>query len=102
MAQEPRTSTLFPSTPLFRSRRLHQSPCSVPGTRRMKATPFPVSMALAGHMSTRFCRKRSEEHTSELQSPVHLVCRLLLEKKKNDTREYSRHPGFWRTTYHFG
>ncbi len=31
---------------------LHQSPCSVPGTRRMKATPFPVSSALAGHMST--------------------------------------------------
>ena len=31
---------------------LHQSPCSVPGTRRMKATPFPVSSALAGHRST--------------------------------------------------
>jgi hypothetical protein len=32
--------------------RLHQSPCSVPGTRRMNATPFPVSIALAGHMIT--------------------------------------------------
>ncbi len=36
--------------------RLHQSPCSVPGTRRMNATPLPVSMALAGHMITRCCR----------------------------------------------
>src|SRR5438876_5681098 len=34
--------------------------------------------------------KRSEEHTSELQSPVHLVCRLLLEKKKNETKEDSK------------
>ena len=37
---------------------LHQSPCSVPGTRRMKATPFPVRSALAGHMST-CCRRRA-------------------------------------------
>ncbi len=36
---------------------LHQSPCSVPGTRRMNATPLPVSSALAGHMSTRWRRK---------------------------------------------
>ncbi len=36
---------------------LHQSPCSVPGTRRMNATPFPVSRALAGHMITCCCRK---------------------------------------------
>ena len=35
---------------------LHQSPCSVPGTRRMNATPFPVRSALAGHMSTRWVR----------------------------------------------
>ena len=35
---------------------LHQSPCSVPGTRRTKATPFPVRRALAGHMSTRWLR----------------------------------------------
>src|SRR5690348_17479966 len=35
-------------------------------------------------------RIRSEEHTSELQSPVHLVCRLLLEKKKNDTLKSTR------------
>ena len=37
--------------------RLHQSPCSVPGTRRMKATPFPVKSALAGHMITCCQRK---------------------------------------------
>src|SRR5258708_25700550 len=38
-------------------------------------------------MEIRHARKRSEEHTSELQSPDHLVCRLLLEKKKKTTRE---------------
>src|SRR5258708_40286477 len=36
------------------------------------------------HGCDRFCRSRSEEHTSELQSPDHLVCRLLLEKKKKE------------------
>src|SRR6266581_8912922 len=44
-------------------------------------------------------RRRSEEHTSELQSPVHLVCRLLLEKKKNTMPSLSRsatYPGGWR------
>src|SRR5438876_11399144 len=41
-----------------------------------------ASSSRSGGWARRFARKRSEEHTSELQSPVHLVCRLLLEKKK--------------------
>src|SRR2546422_7752760 len=73
MIRRPPRSTLFPYTTLFRSdhaderahvdrrRRLHR----FPGTVRLLQQP------------------RSEEHTSELQSRLHLVCRLLLEKKKN-------------------
>src|SRR6267154_4600048 len=65
MIRRPPRSTLFPYTTLFRS-----------GTR----TPIPCP---AGGLRDRSGRAaRSEEHTSELQSPVHLVCRLLLEKKK--------------------
>src|SRR5438552_8940342 len=65
--RRPPRSTLFPYTTLFRSpARRH----AVPG-RRLRA-------AAAAHPA----RQRSEEHTSELQSPDHLVCRLLLEKKK--------------------
>src|SRR6267154_5114203 len=64
MIRRPPRSTLFPYTTLFRSR---------PGRRRRGRPP---------RTATRGLRPRSEEHTSELQSPVHLVCRLLLEKKK--------------------
>src|SRR6266581_7684972 len=64
MIRRPPRSTLFPYTTLFRS--------TTPARRRSRRP--------AGW--TRRCRSRSEEHTSELQSPVHLVCRLLLEKKK--------------------
>src|SRR5690348_18226343 len=63
----PPRSTLFPYTTLFRSWR-YSSTSDRPRTR------FPDRQAKS---------PRSEEHTSELQSPVHLVCRLLLEKKKN-------------------
>src|SRR5690348_5235068 len=68
----PPRSTLFPYTTLFRSPRAAGP--STPGSSRTPAVLRP-----------RRCRPRagrSEEHTSELQSPVHLVCRLLLEKKK--------------------
>src|SRR6266581_2845574 len=64
MIRRPPRSTLFPYTTLFRSRRA----CSVSAD----GTPDGA---------VRACSTRSEEHTSELQSPVHLVCRLLLEKK---------------------
>src|SRR5690348_17677808 len=67
MIRRPPRSTLFPYTTLFRS-----SCCSTASSRRAFSTA-PVSSPSPW---------RSEEHTSELQSPVHLVCRLLLEKKK--------------------
>src|SRR6266702_5256800 len=63
MIRRPPRSTLFPYTTLFRSRR--DSPPTCPGCPRPSSSP-----------------PRSEEHTSELQSRGHLVCRLLLEKKK--------------------
>src|SRR5437867_7108099 len=67
MIRPPPRSTLFPYTTLFRS-----WPC-IPAPTRGSAGS--TRLALAG-------RRRSEEHTSELQSPYDLVCRLLLEKKK--------------------
>src|SRR5260370_31095249 len=67
MIRRPPRSTLFPYTTLFRS-----TPRS-----------FPLSMACSfAHSPTRMPPARSEEHTSELQSHLNLVCRLLLEKKK--------------------
>src|SRR5438552_9026729 len=74
MIRRPPRSTLFPYTTLFRSRI----------SARGRA---PSDMPL--QLSCRRRRRRSEEHTSELQSPDHLVCRLLLEKKKkNDHKNH--------------
>src|SRR6202047_4339776 len=70
MIRRPPRSTLFPYTTLFRSRSRPSSPAA-PGARR------PRGDGVAGALL------RSEEHTSELQSPYDLVCRLLLEKKTN-------------------
>src|SRR5438552_11899671 len=75
MKRRPPRSTLFPYTTLFRSARIS-------GTRRFLPRHrggFPT-IGRGQNMSSARCR-RSEEHTSELQSPDHLVCRLLLEKK---------------------
>src|SRR5438876_8745167 len=75
MIRRPPRSTLFPYTTLFRSNRKSfqiEVNCQIITTANAgiyRSIIFPISM-------------RSEEHTSELQSPVHLVCRLLLEKKK--------------------
>src|SRR5438876_4815960 len=68
MIRRPPRSTLFPYTTLFRSRSPGPTTMSCPGFEHL------------GPLQLTFLR--SEEHTSELQSPVHLVCRLLLEKKK--------------------
>src|SRR5438552_14240729 len=68
MIRRPPRSTLFPYTTLFRSR---------PGRRRGRGTRHR-SVRSDAHRA-----RRSEEHTSELQSPDHLVCRLLLEKKNS-------------------
>src|SRR3712207_754064 len=83
MIRRPPRSTLFPYTTLFRScvgagvQRLHPAPAQADaGAPRFLARP------LAGGGAARLPH-RSEEHTSELQSRQYLVCRLLLEKKKN-------------------
>src|SRR2546422_7606101 len=62
--------------------------------RRPGATPGHRRSPGAGRgLSGAPCRARSEEHTSELQSRLHLVCRLLLEKKKRHLPQTTRHPG---------
>src|SRR2546422_8549456 len=81
MIRRPPRSTLFPYTTLFRSpieparRHATTSPPGVSSTRRSSGTAANGWRPSAAHC-------RSEEHTSELQSRLHLVCRLLLEKKK--------------------
>src|SRR5690348_17377836 len=90
MIQRPPRSTLFPYTTLFRSVAVKRW---VKGAKRVLAAPFlTFGKAFSGSQATeprsqspRRFLDRSEEHTSELQSPVHLVCRLLLEKKKKKT-----------------
>src|SRR5689334_24328124 len=80
MLRRPPRSTLFPYTTLFRSSRTNRSstkaegPGCRAGTKAHQPMPAPDSAAARA--------ARSEEHTSELQSQFHLVCRLLLEKKK--------------------
>src|SRR5438477_7733484 len=74
MIRRPPRSTLFPYTTLFRS----------------PFTPSPPTLAFPElpSMAAPACTWRSEEHTSELQSHVNLVCRLLLEKKKRRGRHF--------------
>src|SRR5258708_22088734 len=102
MIRRPPRSTLFPYTTLFRSvvmsngsaTRAQLLACHPTGGAMFvgalnDARPFVLPEQLDEAISH---AERSEEHTSELQSPDHLVCRLLLEKKKNKTRlhEYDR------------
>src|SRR5688500_19323051 len=91
-------STLFPYTTLFRSharlrpgllpagqprRRLHAGAGADPRAAVLRADPEREPRAVRARHT------RSEEHTSELQSPCNLVCRLLLEKKKLDARKFN-------------
>src|SRR5258708_26690232 len=86
MIRRPPRSTLFPYTTLFRSqRRPSRLSFSAPITR-LPAFP-PASWWKRWKPCKSGRRRRSEEHTSELQSPDHLVCRLLLEKKKKNKLE---------------
>src|SRR5438876_9146337 len=83
MIRRPPTSTLFPYTTLFRSE--HGRVCNDCDYHPRKVEVQPVfqrAVALGAGVESPHLFPRSEEHTSELQSPVHLVCRLLLEKKK--------------------
>src|SRR2546426_4170049 len=98
MIRRPPRSTLFPYTTLFRSvdvpvPLITSQKITVLGASVAKRIPvFRVAgnvekRALTGIHKLRRVRYRSEEHTSELQSPCNLVCRLLLEKKKNRMSE---------------
>src|SRR2546425_8951761 len=96
MIRRPPRSTLFPYTTLFRSRAgaarrgardRHRGPDPV-GDR--DAGGDPVRPAVVGRPQEEAHLTRSEEHTSELQSLAYLVCRLLLEKKKNETTKRTR------------
>src|SRR5256885_12159573 len=89
MIRRPPRSTLFPYTTLFRSR----VPYGGRDFETLGEDPFlmsrivvPEMLAIQGEGTIATPKHRSEEHTSELQSPCNLVCRLLLEKKKNHPR----------------
>src|SRR5690348_17751392 len=88
MTRRPPRSTLFPYTTLFRSGDW------LGGARNGQTPSWRNREQPARRISIQH-RNRSEEHTSELQSPVHLVCRLLLEKKKygDGSRAVSRGDG---------
>src|SRR5256885_6570996 len=99
MIRRPPRSTLFPYTTLFRSLAGERSRCvhphqlvgvvdaleedEEPAIRQQEDHEEPA-FAHRGSVACGMLRLRSEEHTSELQSPCNLVCRLLLEKKKNE------------------
>src|SRR2546429_6217841 len=88
---EPRQTTLLATSPMRRNHST-SSPCrKAPRSPRPSAKPSPA-IRITGVILSRPASpgpsrwtERSEEHTSELQSRLHLVCRLLLEKKKNET-----------------
>src|SRR5437763_3627730 len=102
MIRRPPRSTLFPYTTLFRSVDLHGQPIVVAHARVIDLRNPTVS-GIRPRCAIRWRRvgasriarsilksigdgRRSEEHTSELQSPMYLVCRLLLEKKKKENK----------------
>src|SRR5437764_11759791 len=94
MIRRPPRSPLFPYTTLFRSRLPVARPClkdrcglaGVPKEKlHARSAYFAIDVQLIRQRACRACR--SEEHTSELQSPMYLVCRLLLEKKKAKIRD---------------
>src|SRR5437879_9936332 len=91
MIRPPPRSTLFPYTTLFRSR-----VSTVPGEPIWNGAPglsrVPADVSDPGAGAR---RPRSEEHTSELQSPMYLVCRLLLEKKKKTMRDEAARDETW-------
>src|SRR5258708_21121314 len=79
MIRRPPRSTLFPYTTLFRSCPWHPA---IVHRQRNPRQRYKVFLACYRLLRAAPWAQRSEEHTSELQSPDHLVCRLLLEKKK--------------------
>src|SRR2546425_6083197 len=98
MIRRPPRSTLFPYTTLFRSQ---VSGCAVRPRELLRRLPFRPHIMLTSFedksVIDRIPPLRSEEHTSELQSLAYLVCRLLLEKKKNKRVDFNLlHTSIWR------
>src|SRR5256885_7832021 len=103
MIRRPPRSTLFPYTTLFRSHCGTRCTCFWPmSTLRRKLSAMPLtnctwfgvirtSISPPSESSAHHRMNRSEEHTSELQSPCNLVCRLLLEKKKKNMTHIIHH-----------
>src|SRR5256885_6688524 len=90
MIRRPPRSTLFPYTTLFRSDAHRRGVCAGRRVHRLgirvghdEVAQLPAHAAEVRRIEKVDVTRRSEEHTSELQSPCNLVCRLLLEKKKN-------------------
>src|SRR2546429_6953073 len=89
MIRRPPRSTLFPYTTLFRSREaIGGIPFSLQCSARVACDTLPDRLFSLGSSLA----ARSEEHTSELQSRLHLVCRLLLEKKKTPASQPPHSP----------
>src|SRR5258708_16896374 len=87
MIRRPPRSTLFPYTTLFRSSTAPDAQVASVAERCTTSCSSTATSAVTPVFSrASTSTKRSEEHTSELQSPDHLVCRLLLEKKKNTAK----------------
>src|SRR2546422_4476233 len=90
MIRRPPRSTLFPYTTLFRSESsLRTQPVPIVEQAHTRARGVRLGEAVVDpyrRFGSRLRRRRSEEHTSELQSRLHLVCRLLLEKQKRSAR----------------
>src|SRR5256885_12957723 len=89
MIRRPPRSTLFPYTTLFRSRTRPQAVTASTGEKTVIYVPRVNYRQCL--IPVRDQALRSEEHTSELQSPCNLVCRLLLEKKKKLSAHYESH-----------
>src|SRR5260370_18144097 len=88
MIRRPPRSTLFPYTTLFRSTKPFGVGVRQRGLHR-RDEDGPLFEDRYWHQNPSSGRPRSEEHTSELQSHLNLVCRLLLEKKKQHKRSYT-------------
>src|SRR5258708_29101203 len=87
MIRRPPRSTLFPYTTLFRSRT--SAPCG--SSHSARGSPGASRSSCCRRARSARTSSRSEEHTSELQSPDHLVCRLLLEKKNQYNQQGSQY-----------
>src|SRR5258708_26443191 len=92
MIRRPPRSTLFPYTTLFRSRATRKRCSGRKDYLQQGAHRYlKFDTLFLQHLQEQSIKLRSEEHTSELQSPDHLVCRLLLEKKKKKQNNRIRH-----------